>query len=78
MEEELDRQRQVLEGKEREYNKLSKDFDFEKEREAVLLGDRYMKIEISLRIVEIFCLQMHEFLLERKVLGFYKKKFDEN
>ena len=40
MEEELDYQRTLLEGKEREYDKLMRDFDFEKEREAVLIGDR--------------------------------------
>uniref|UniRef100_H2Z879 Coiled-coil domain containing 146 n=1 Tax=Ciona savignyi TaxID=51511 RepID=H2Z879_CIOSA len=54
VEEELDMQRSILEGKEREYDKLMKDFDFEKEREAVLLGDRFEYfVYLSLRHTQL-------------------------
>nr|XP_002121618.1 coiled-coil domain-containing protein 146 [Ciona intestinalis] len=52
VEDELDFQRSILEGKEREYDKLMKDFDFEKEREAVLLGDR-ASLDLSLRHTQL-------------------------
>ncbi|CAK8672362.1 coiled-coil domain-containing protein 146-like [Clavelina lepadiformis] len=52
VEEELDYQRTLLEGKEREYDKLMRDFDFEKEREAVLIGDR-ASLDLSLRHTQL-------------------------
>ncbi|XP_039271239.2 coiled-coil domain-containing protein 146-like [Styela clava] len=65
VEDELDRQRQILEGKEREYDKLMKDFDFEKEREAVSLGDR-ATLDLHLRHAQLEKKTMHDTLTRKQ------------
>lgn len=40
MEGDLDKNRSMLNQKEREYNMLIKDYEFAKDKEAVLMGDR--------------------------------------
>lgn len=65
VEDELDVQRHALEGKERELEKLMKDFDFEKDREAVLLGDR-AALDLSLRHSQLEKKTIHDTLTRKQ------------
>ena len=40
MEKSLEKQRSIIESKEREFDVLIKQYEFSKDREAVLMGDR--------------------------------------